>query len=460
MTGMTYTATDQRTCTLDELFNPTYSLPNTQESTLKFRTVEFKNKYGQVELRVPKMQKNILENVVENLDVARSHLIQKPVYEIRNAISENTKLWLKNDFQYRRLAEEVLPIVTGFSPQMVHTFLDQMMSKMSKELHQMPLSEKKNNIERIFCVLEETPGPEILGITKALCNKSTIFCKSPSNEPLFAALYAQSFTDVDRELADCIAVAPWKGGDPESQDLENFIYGKRTAKDLIVVFGNNDTVDSIKQKINPEVKFVQFTRGISFGIIGKEMLKRERIDSVVRDAAYAACVYDQRACFSPQMIYVEKGGETTPEQFSEQLAKKMQELEVILPRGDIPFDASAVLTGLIRTYDFLSLMDKENFKIHKIESEGRVTGAVIYQNNQKLETSCLNRVVRVKPVDDISEIPGLVRSFPSLAYLHTIGVALSGKKKEKLEDLKKLGLRITPFDGIYPSLLEYELFDN
>jgi hypothetical protein len=436
---------------------PAYALPDTQENNLEFRTVDFNNKYGKATFKIPKMGKKLVKDVVDELDIGRTYLAQKSPYEISDAVKETTKLWLEPNFPYRKMAEELLPIVTGFSPQMVHTFLDGIMGNLPKELHRMPLPEKRSNIERVFCVLEEIPGPEILAVIKALYNRSTIFCKSPSSEPLFAALYAQSFTDVDKKIADCIAVAPWEGGKPEFQDLENFIYGERTETDAVVLFGNSDVAESIKQKTNSAAKFTQFTRGISFGVIGKEMLEKGKVDNAICDAALAVCMYDQRACFSPQVFYVEKGGEISPKKFSEMMAEKIQELEAILPRGDLSFDTSATLTELLSTYELQDLLGSA--KMYPIKNESEQAGAVIYQKDNKFETSCLYRVIKTKPVNDILEIPRLIKSSPSLEYLHTVGVALSEERKKELEKgLKKLGVsRVTSISDMYqPSLLEYE----
>jgi hypothetical protein len=436
---------------------PAYVLPDIRENSLELRTVEFNNKYGKATIKIPKMGRRLAEDVVDKLDSGRTYLAQKSPEEISDAVRETVKLWLEPNFRYRKMAEELLPIVTGFSPQMVHTFLDGIMGNLSKELYQMRLPEKKSTIERVFCVLEEIPGPEILAVVKTLYNRSTIFCKSPSSEPLFAALYAQSFADVDKKIADCIAVAPWEGGKPEFQDLENFIYGERAATDAIVLFGNSDVAESIKQKTNSAAKFTQFTRGISFGVIGKEMLEKGKIDNTICDAALAVCMYDQRACFSPQLLYVERRGEISPKEFSEMMARKMQELEAILPRGDLFFDTSATLTELMSTYELQDLLGSA--KMYAIKNDAEQAGAVIYQKDSRFETSCLYRVIKTKPVNDILEIPRLIKSSPFLEYLHTVGVATSEERKEELEkELKELGVsRVTSISGMYqPSLLEYE----
>jgi hypothetical protein len=227
---------------------PAYVLPGIQEDVLDFRNIKFRNKYGEVTLKIPKIEKELVLEVINKLKIARNHLIRKSPSEILDAITMTTELWLVPNFQYRKMAENWLPIVTGFSPQMVSAFLDGIMSKLYEELHHMQLPAKRSIIERVFCVLEEIPGPEILALINALSSKSAIFFKSPYSDPLFAALYAQSFADVDKRIADCIAVVTWEGGKPENDDLENFVYGETTEKDAVVVFGNIDTAESIKQK--------------------------------------------------------------------------------------------------------------------------------------------------------------------------------------------------------------------
>jgi hypothetical protein len=270
---------------------PAYVLPGIQEDILDSRNIKFRNKYGELALKVPKIEKELFLEVMNNLSVSRDHLLQKATSEILDAIIMTTELWLEPNFQYRKMAENWLPIVTGFSPQMVCAILDGIMKKLSKELHHIQLPAKRSIVERVICVLEEIPGPEVIALISALSNKSAIFFKSPQSEPLFATLYAQSFADVDKSIANCIAVGTWEGGKPENNDLEKFVYGETTERDAAVVFGNIDTAESIKQKTNSNAKLTPFTGGISFGIIGKEMLEKEIADKVVSDAAIAVCMY-------------------------------------------------------------------------------------------------------------------------------------------------------------------------
>jgi hypothetical protein len=430
---------------------PAYFFPGTKTSEVMTRT--FKNRYGKVEIEVPKLNSSLVKEIVDNLTSSRENYLKDlSSSEILSMIYKNVELWSDPNSLYRKKAEELIPVTMGFSPQMTRRILDGMMYGFKRDLSK--LNVKENDTEQIFCISPGVPGPQALTIIRGLLNKSAVFCKSSSDDA-FSSLYAQSYLNIDKRVAECIAVVPWEGGKPENQEIENFVYGERGKKDAIVIFGRSGTEEIIKQKAK-EAKIISFTRGISLGVIGKEMLNKGKTDEVAIDAANAICMYDQRDCFSPQLFYVEKGGEVSPLEFSEILAKKMQNLEQEIPRGELSLDASATITELMNTYQLLSLTG--NLKLHEISNNGSLTGAVIFKEDQKFEPSSSYRIVRVKPINDVSEVPDLVESLSS--SLHTVGVALSEERKEKLiNETKKFGVKIKPISEMYmPSMLEYELF--
>ena len=434
-----------------------YALPGVPESDLELDVLEFENKYGKVKLQVPKLERKILESCFESLYSSRKVLRRKPFHDILDVLYNHTELWLNSNFEFRKMAEEMIPITTGLSPPMIHKVLDDMMSNFRKDLYKMTIPEKGSDLELIVCISEVIPGPQVLSTVKSLANKSAVFCKSPSTEPIFSSLYFQSFADVDENIARCVATTTWKGGNPEYRDLENFVYGERTKKEAIIAFGRGETIEAIKEKANPNTKFIPYDRGVSLGVIGKEILTRDSIDEVAFKAALAVCMDDQRACFSSQLYYIENGGEISPLEFSEILAKKMQELEFKIPRGDLPLDASATFTELMKTYELLDLTGF--LKLYEIRKDKAQTGGVIYKKDKEFEFSPSYRVVKVKPVDNVLEVPELVK--PISNNLHTVGVALDEERKNKLTDeLVKLGARVTPIDKMYqPSILEYDLFN-
>jgi len=440
---------------------PAYYFPETSGiyfpgiSMFEVTTRTVKNQYGKLGVEIPKLNKGLIEDILDHLNSSREmYLKGKSSSEILNIIYKNMELWSDSSYTYRKKAEELIPITMGFSPQMTRRILDEMTGGFKRDLSK--ITAKENGIEQIFCIPPSVPGPQVLTIIRGLLNKSSVFCKS-SFDDVFSSLYARSYLDVDERVAKCISVVPWEGGKPEYQEIENFIYGERSKKDAFVIFGRSKTEEAIKQKAKPGTNIVSFTRGISLGVIGKEMLTKDKIDYVAVHAANAVCMYDQRDCFSPQLYYVERGGEISPSEFSEILAEKMQNLENEIPRGELTLDASATIAELMSTYQLLSLTG--NLRLHEILNNGSLTGAVIYKEDQKFEPSSSYRVIRVKPINDVSEVPGLVESISD--SLHTVGVALSEEKKNKLtEGMKNFGVKISPINAMYqPSILEYELFN-
>ena len=71
---------------------------------------------------------------------------------------------------------------------------------------------------------------------------------------------------------------------------------------------------------------------------------KEKVTETAHDAAIATSLYDQLGCLSPQMFWVEEGGEVSTEEFGEYLAKSMEDVSKSTPRGDISLDTAAKIS--------------------------------------------------------------------------------------------------------------------
>ena len=135
----------------------------------------------------------------------------------------------------------------------------------------------------------------------------------------------------------------------------------------------------------------------------------------------------------------------------------MQDLEHKIPRGELSLDTSATITELMKTYELLSLTG--NLKLFEVQNNGTLTGAVIYKEDQEFEPSSSYRIVRVKPVKDVFEVPKLIE--PISDSLHTVGIAMTEERRKELVDkIKKFGAKTSLINQMYqPSMLEYDLFN-
>jgi hypothetical protein len=265
----------------------------------------------------------------------------------------------------------------------------------------------------------------------ALLTKSASLGKSASEEPLFAALFARSLAEVCPEIGACVAIGWWKGGDTA---LETAAFRRSEA---VIAYGSNATIRAIQDLVPPASRFLAYGHKLSFGMIGRECLSRAEADRMAQHAAYGVSVFDQQGCVSPHLLYVERGGDITPKAFAALLAQAMAAVHHEMPRGPLPLEDSTAIRHLRGTYEFRELADD---RVQLYCSEPGTAWTVVYEEDEPFTPSCLNRTVRVHPVDDLlQDVPARLK--PVQAYLQTAGVALCPSRLPTLaEALGRLGV--------------------
>jgi hypothetical protein len=261
---------------------------------------------------------------------------------------------------------------------------------------------------------------------------------------VFAALFARSLWDICPDLGACVAVGWWKGGETA---LEAAAFAHAEA---VIAYGSEAAIQDIQRRVPPATRFLAYGHKLSFGIIGREMLRPDQAARTAQQAAYSVSVFDQQGCVSPQLLYVERGGEVSPRAFAELLAEAMMTVQAELPRGPLPLADSTAIRHLRGSYEFRALADD---RVQLLCSEPGTAWTVIYEEEAPFTASCLNRTVRVHPVADIADIPA--RLAPLRAYLQTAGVALQASRQQPLaEALGRLGVtRLCALDRMpWPTL--------
>ena len=175
-------------------------------------------------------------------------------------------------------------------------------------------------------------------------------------------------------------------------------------------------------------------------------------------------VWDQQGCFSPQEIFIETGGDINPLKFAELLADEMETTSIALPKG--------IKSGKMQVLDgYHQYLKKEMMgEPVKIFPSATHQWLVIYDDTtEKVEPSPLFRVIRVKPIEDIMQIPKLVK--PLGQFLQTIGVAIPNKRlipfADAIGEVGATNIRTIsnmtlqkpwePWDGRFPL---HELFEH
>lgn len=432
---------------------PAYFLPGGDDPTLVYTTVAFGTGPETVCLSMPHLTPERLSTLSTHLRLAQeANLAPRPIADIVAVIDRVAQLWLDPEYPYRQQAETLLPIITGYTVPMVRHGLETLLQQFCQ-----PALWRLLHAELGDPLVLDTfrPRPHVAGLTRAygprlvshifsgnvpalpawslicaLLTKSASLGKSASEEPLFAALFARSLWEVCPEIGACIAVGWWQGGDTT---LEAAAFAQA---DAVIAYGSDATIRDIQRRVPLAARFLAYGHKLSFGVIGREVLTTEGATRIASQAAYGVSVFDQQGCVSPHVLYVERGGAVSPREFATLLAHSMARVHETMPRGVLSLAESTAIRHLRGAYEFRQLADDS---VLLLCSEPGTAWTVIYEETTSFTPSCLNRTVRVLPVDDIQEIAAQLE--PIQAYLQTVGVALAPARQQTFaEVLGRLGV--------------------
>ena len=390
-----------------------------------------------VALRLPEATPALLTDVAARVSSARdAGLARRPIAEIVAVIDEAVARWLDPAYHLRRLAERWLPAVSGYSCQMIREGLPLLLEPFRQpgleELLEAELGDP--------AVLDEAPraqgrrarGPRLTAhvlagnipgvavetLVHGLLVKSANLVKCSSRDPLFPALFAQSIAEVDAEIGASLAVLWWRGG---SEELDATAAASAGA---VVAYGSESSVAALRGLAGPDARFVGYGPRISFAAVAREALTAGDLGDLAAKAAWDVSFFDQQGCVSPHVIYVERQGQATPLELAEALAREMARVEKRLPRGGLaPEDAAAIQQARGR-WEARRAAGQD---VALFVSTDSTAWTVAYDGeSSELAPGCLNRFVRIVPLDDLSELAEAVR--PMSRYLQTAGVTCSGER--------------------------------
>jgi hypothetical protein len=278
------------------------------------------------------------------------------------------------------------------------------------------------------------PGVSTTSMVRALLVKSAVLLKPGLGDLSLPVVFAGALEEEDPELASSIAVAYWPSGEGFRTEMA------LNEADLVTAYGSDETIRWVRAHLPARTILRAYRHRLGAVLIGRGALGGEEASYVAQEAARAVALFDQRGCVSPHVFFVERGGQVGPEAWAELLSRALSDLETELPSGDItPEEAVAVqqLRGSAELVEGLG----SGVVFH---GEDRAPWTVTVQAEGPLEPSCLNRTVRVFPVEGFESALDALREWSP--FLQTVGLAGFGVEKGELaEELARLGVsRIVP----------------
>jgi hypothetical protein len=268
------------------------------------------------------------------------------------------------------------------------------------------------------------PGLPLWSLVSGLLVKSGNIGKVSSSEPLFAGWFARMLVEMEPKLADCLAIVWWKGGDEE---LERPLFQQA---DVVIGYGGNESLDSIRSRIPLTTRFLPYGHKISFGMVSKVALDSRKAWKTAHHCAYDIVRYDQQGCYSPHVFYVQKGGNVSPKEFAYYLAHELKSFQARYPLRELSIEEAVATTGWRQQHEMATYSNpgKEMFG----ERSGSWT-VVFDEDDKELSPSCLNRIIKVAAFNEFNEVAEHVS--PHRRFLQTVGVAAAPNELYQLAEL-------------------------
>jgi hypothetical protein len=344
------------------------------------------------------------ESIARALKAAQ-RLRQRPVDDVIAMLDSTVARFLRADDPLRLQAEAQLPGVTGFSSSMIRHGLPRLLEPLRGADIAGLLDAELGNRRVLdgWCDGRRAHGPGLvvhvlsgnipaLGAAPTLLSlalKSAVLVKPAAGDPLFPELLQAALTGVDPDLAECVVVAPWRGGDLE---IEDAVFAMA---DLVVASGSDAAIAAIRSRVPG--RFIGHGHKVSFAVVGRECLSDEQSAAdVARRLAYDVTLWDQQGCLSPQLCYVEAGGGVSLATFADLLGEALSVLTQELPPRALSFEEKA---AILRFRQEAEWSDGASL----LSSQG-TEWSISVEPGYDLKPTCLNRCLRLMKIDNVHHL--------------------------------------------------------
>jgi hypothetical protein len=285
----------------------------------------------------------------------------------------------------------------------------------------------------------------VLAATLAADRPPVLLVRNSRREPIFAPLVLHEIERVDPELVGTIAMLVW---DHEDGALQHRLLARA---DLAVAAAGDAAIARLREQTVAagSARFHAHGHKVSFTAISREALGSPLpLDDLALLAALDSAMWDQNGCLSSRVHFVEAGptptgpaaagcpppgtrATHTVHEYAEALAGRLRLLAAVLPRGSWPrstlhdrFDHFATLTAtgavqLLSAYDddFVVVLDERSLGGRGDRQQTAAAFAA-------LVNQCQGRVVVVRPINDLMDIPRRYLSLLPPTMLQSLSVAV------------------------------------
>jgi hypothetical protein len=431
-------------------------LPGLATDQVRWEVLPFERGGQRLEVAVPRLDTAQMQALARRVRTAAAlHLKTMAVEQIIEVIDRAVARLLDRDDPWRRQAQVLLPLVSGFDAEMVRLGLTGLLKTFRAPQLRRFVAEDFAN-PAVLDGFQPAPkggavrafGPDLLmhiwagnvpalSLWSMVCGllvKAGSIGKLASAEPLFAGWFARLLAEVHPPIADCFAVVWWSGagsgaGTGADDEGAAALYAEA---DTVLAYGGNAALDALRQRLPVTTRFVAHGHRLGVGLVGACALDTLKGPALARLAAWDVMRYDQHGCYSPHVVYVERGAAVSPRDFAGYLAAELANLQHRFPRAALGLQDAAAVARWQQGVEWQALSaagDGDTL----VSAPGAEWSLAYGDGLRPLAPTALHRTIQVVGVDSLDEV------VPVLAqqgrYLQTAGLATSPERLYRLAAL-------------------------
>ncbi len=405
-------------------------LPGFSAAEVGWHTLPFRAHGRELRVEVPVLSAEQMQALTRTVrQAARTRLQAMPVDAIVDLLGAAVARLLDPADPYRRELDDLLPLVTGFDAEMVRlgltTYLQgfrapQLRRFVAQDFPNPKVLDgfqpaTKGGAVRAFgpsllahVWAGNVPGLPMWSLVCGLLVKAGNIGKLPSAEPVFASVLARLIAELHPPLRDALAVVWWQGGAP-GVDATLF-----RESETVLAYGGNAALQAMRERVPVTTRFLPFGHKIGVALVGTAALDRLRGPASARLAARDVARHEQQGCYSPHIVYVERGGEVSPRAFARNLAAELANLQHRHPARALALEEAADVARWRQKAEWSEPGD--------LLGEPGGGWAVLYRDApEPMAPTPGQRCVVVSAVDTLEQTLPLLA--PHAAVLQTVGLA-------------------------------------
>lgn len=409
-------------------------VPGISHEELAWHTLEYRENDSRLEVKVPILTQAQMLTVTQNVkNACNAQIKTMDVSEIVRVIDQAILRLLDVNNEDRKRIDTLLPIATGMDATMLRlNFSQYLQTFRALQLHRFIAEDFSNpkmldefqpritggwtkavGAELITHIWAgNVPGLPLWSLISGLLVKSGTIGKVSSAEPICASIFAKVLVDIEPRLAGCLSIIWWP-----NEDMNTAIHLFQQS-DIVLAYGGNMALAAVQAQVPVTTRFLPHGHKLSFGMVSASALSVVRAKRLAAQAALDIVRYEQQGCYSPQMFYVERGAQVSPQEFAQTLCGEMATLAHKYPRTSLSIEEALHIASWRELHEFAMLQSPAV----KVLGDKKDAFVVVYSDVPvSLNPSPLNRCVTVVAVDSLLDVMPLLKDQRS--YLQTVGLA-------------------------------------